>query len=346
MERSHLSGALHLMSVLLMWSISWAILLILKYWCNFAWVLVGFVCWCREMYKTRYAATKWSKFLMNQSASLRRWRWMRWLDERNVRCSESVLQKGGPVLSLTTFGTRLQQVYYTLESIGAGRLRPSRLVLWVSPNVAQDGLPIELVRLQKRGLEVCACDDVGPHTKYFHAVNHGSPSCDLVTADDDVLYPSDWLELLVLASQRLPETVVAHRARVIRFQSTGVLAPYTQWSHCASSAASALNFALGVGGVLYPVNMQKALRAAGDGFARCCPRADDVWLKAIALRNETMVAQIASAVPEVINLPGARLSGLARKNVAEGGNDVQIDATFSASEIECLRRLSILETRT
>ena len=41
------------------------------------------------------------------------------------------------MVSLTTYEPRWHNVHYTIESIGCGRLRPSRLVLWIAPSVLQ-----------------------------------------------------------------------------------------------------------------------------------------------------------------------------------------------------------------
>ena len=92
------------------------------------------------------------------------------------------------MVSLTTYEPRWHNVHYTIESIGCGRLRPSRLVLWIAPSVLQAGTPETLRRLSARGLEIRTCDDLGPHKKYYPQVMEGAAQRDLVTADDDVLY--------------------------------------------------------------------------------------------------------------------------------------------------------------
>jgi hypothetical protein len=293
------------------------------------------------MYKTRYTPTKWSRSLAKRMAPLLRMRWMHWLDSRNTKCGEPVVQSGGPVVSLTTFEPRWARVHYTLESIGVGLLKPSRLLLWVAPSVLQLGMPEALRRLQSRGVEILPCEDIGPHKKYFPAVNVLASDIPLVTADDDVLYPLDWLERLSAAAVRLPGCVVAHRARTIALLPAGGLAPYSQWAHCHSAMPSPLHMAVGIGGVLYPPVMQQALRQAGDGFRNSCPRADDVWLKAIALRHGVDVAQVADMAPFLIDVPGMRESGLARHNVNEGGNDAQIRATFTDDDVEILRGAAV-----
>lgn len=289
------------------------------------------------MYELQYTPTPWSRTLAKKKQPFVRWRWMRWLDSRNRHSVEPVVQDDGPVVSLTTFGARWERVHYALESIGSGRLRPSRLLLWVAPSLLETALPETLKRLRRRGLEVLSCEDVGPHTKYFPAVSLLKLECSLVTADDDVLYPVDWLERLRDAALNRPSHVVAHRARSICFGEDGRLAPYVQWRHCESVSPSPLHFALGVGGVLYPAAMQQALREAGDGFRSCCPRADDVWLKFVALRNGVDVVQIERSPPVVTDLPGTRGAGLARHNVSGGGNDTQIQATFDATALALLR---------
>lgn len=294
--------------------------------------------YCAAMYKLRYTPTKWSRSVAKRMAPLVRMRWMRWLDSRNRHSGEPVVQAGGPVVSLTTFEPRWSRVYYTLESIGAGELKPSRLMLWVAPSVLQLGMPEPLKRLQRRGVEILQCEDIGPHKKYFPAVNILPLDSHLVTADDDVLYPLDWLQTLSSAAMRSPGCVLAHRARTIAFSPTGELASYSQWAHCLSARPSPLHMAVGIGGVLYPAVMQQALREAGDRFKLSCPRADDVWLKAVSLRHGVDVAQVIETTPFLIELPGMRDSGLARHNVIGGGNDAQIRAVFTDADIRILTK--------
>ncbi len=248
-----------------------------------------------------------------------------------------MVSPGGPIVSLTTFEPRWARVFYTLESIGAGTLKPSRLVLWVAPSVLRLGIPEQLIRLQRRGLEIRTCEDVGPHKKYFPLVNSLDRPEPFVTCDDDVLYPVDWLQRLVFASEVHPGCVVAHRARTVQFESSGVISPYERWPHAVSDEPSFLNFAIGIGGVFYPSVMAEALSDAGEGFRVTCPRADDVWLKVISLRAGVCVSQVSGSFLFLIDVPGMRSSGLAKINVLGGGNDEQIAATFEKRDLECLK---------
>lgn len=267
-------------------------------------------------------------------------RWMHKLDERNRHSHESLLSPEGPVVSLTTYEPRWPRVHYTIESIGAGSLRPSRLLLWVAPSVLELGTPHALQRLVARGLEIRTCEDLGPHKKYYPWVAEGRAERDLVTADDDVLYWRDWLESLVAAARRQPGHVYAHRAHVMAFEDDGRFRPYAEWPACRSARPSPLHFSTGVGGVLFPPAMQEALRRAGEGFRRACPRADDIWLNAVAWRHGVQVCQTQAFSRLLFEVPGTRDHGLARENVQSGGNDRQLEMTYTAEERARLHALA------
>ena len=103
-------------------------------------------------------------------------------------------------MSLTTFGPRIAIAYLAIEAIGRGILKPSRLMLWLDAREQGRALPPSLLRLAERGLEIRYCEDIGPHKKYYPFVaSQRSFERPLVTADDDVIYPRDWLRELMQA---------------------------------------------------------------------------------------------------------------------------------------------------
>lgn len=276
------------------------------------------------------AAARW----LRSTKRLVRPGWMARLAEHNASSADAVVAPGGPVVSLTTYGPRLADVHYTIESIGQGDLKPSRLILWLAHELLAAGLPLTLQRLQRRGLEVVGCDDHGPHKKYFpYVMTAASLDVPLVTADDDHLYPRHWLARLQRA-HRDASTDAVHcwRAHRIAFDGSGGFMPYRQWPGCTSLEPSALHFTTGASGVMYPPRVQAALREHGAAFTACCPRADDIWLNANALRAGVPVVQVAPLPVAFFELPGSRDQGLARSNVGGGGNDLQLAATYTAQE--------------
>lgn len=257
------------------------------------------------------------------------------------RVSSTPVTGDGPIVSLTTHGPRVKRVYVTIETIARGIVRPSRLVLWLDdPNVASRP-PRSIRRLQRRGLEVRVSENFGPHTKYFpYLLSREEFGEALVTADDDMLYPIDWLSGLVAASESHPDDILCHRARRVQLQG-GVIAPYLTWPLVGSTEASPLNFATGVSGVLYPPRFLAELKSLGDGFLERCPRADDVWLHWAAVCSGRSVRQIELEAKNFPTVPETqREAALQDENVLSGGNDLQIAATYTP---DAVRRLLTAE---
>jgi hypothetical protein len=254
-----------------------------------------------------------------------------------------VTSSEGPVVSIATYGRRLETVYLTIESIARGSVRPARLLLWLDDPSEFANLPIQLKRLQARGLEVKLSDrNYGPHKKYFpyvmSRVLERLPGRDgpLVTADDDILYPRGWLRGLVSGHEGAPEIIQCYRARIVNVNDSG-LQPYSTWELCRSTEPSFLTFAIGVSGVIYPPRFQDLLQQAGRAFERSCLRADDLWLHVNAVRNGFQIRQLTSKPVHFPIIPGTQEAGLQQNNLHNQGNDEQIKNTYGNSDIEILR---------
>ncbi|QFP96815.1 glycosyltransferase [Gordonia phage Mcklovin] len=231
----------------------------------------------------------------------------------------------GVDVSLTTYGPRTAGSYLTIESIGLGRTRPERLILWIDEHDVIIEPPAPLRRLMRRGLEIRLCDDVGPHKKWYpytQQLGHENTRRMLVTADDDVFYPRWWLRRLLDSYATSPGDVVAYRAwRIIEGH------PYVTWPLCSSTTSSYDHFATGVSGVLYDQTMVELLRRSGKAFTEVCPRADDVWLHRVAVSSGIGVRQVAERAVEFWPRLQTTEHALAHTNTVGGGNDVAFVAT-------------------
>lgn len=241
-------------------------------------------------------------------------------------------------MSLTTYGARVKTVHLALESISRGLVRPSRLILWLSPPESGVELIAPLRRLQRRGLEVRFTSDIGPHKKYYpYVCGVDDFFAPLVTADDDMLYPAAWLSDLTRSYEAFPDVISAHRAHVVSVGVTGIL-PYSSWASCESAVPSLLNFATGASGILYPPSFLSFIRDAGDEFMERAPRGDDIWLHHLAVRSRTAIRQVSASSADYASVPGTVASGLFSENVGGGQNDVQIAKTYGADEVVALQR--------
>lgn len=253
--------------------------------------------------------------------------WVNWYSRTPV------VSEVGPVVSLTTHGTRAGTVYCTIESIARGSTLPSRLILWIDDEGLYRNLPKNIRRLMKRGLEVTLCKNYGPHTKYYPFVEgEDAFRVPLVTADDDQLYPKYWLEELTEAYREFHDSVNCHWSVVMQRREDEI-DKYSNWRRCGSTKASRDQVALGVSGVIYPPEFCEVLKAQGDAFKECCPKADDLWLHVQAVRSGYKVRQHRARELRCLQMPGSQTIALAATNFG-AGNDQQIRLTYSAKDFE------------
>lgn len=257
---------------------------------------------------------------------------LRLLATSNARSTASILGTG-PAVSLTSHGSRIATAFATVESIGLGSVRPRRIVLWLDSEKDVTELDERLRRLVARGLEVRLTDNLGPHTKYYPYVDQlWDGSSPLVTADDDILYPTNWLSRLVRAQRDFPDMVNCHRAWTVGVGVQGALLPYSSWAACSTSRPGSRTFATGVSGVIYPPGILRMLRDRKLEFTTKCLRADDVWLHYVAVDNDVPIRQIRPRGRHFPVVVSAQAVKLQQDNIA-GGNDRQIQATYSAAAL-------------
>lgn len=253
---------------------------------------------------------------------------------RNRRSNAPVTGTAPVVVSVASHGRRLRAAHLTLEAIGRGIVRPRRLILWTPDAEAVAEPPATLARLQRRGLELrYSGGDYGPHCKYYpYAASIGHHELPLVTADDDALYTNDWLSGLLIEHATYPEAVIANRAHRITM-ARGRILPYGEWEDAHPGPPSRRTFATGRSGVLYPPSMLDALREAGEAFRQCAPRADDIWLHAVALRTGVPVRVSRARRRNYRMSPVPDWAGLSVENVIGGGNNRQIEATYTEADL-------------
>ena len=242
------------------------------------------------------------------------------------------------VVSLTSFDRRIENVCYTIESLFQQWVKADAVVLWLSREEFPDGqLPQSLVWQQQRGLQVFYVEDLGPYKKYFYAFEQ-FPDSLIITVDDDTLYPPDMIDQLYRAYLRNPSYIHCHRAHKMGLDKKGKLLPYDdwesewRWEECTGEP-SVLVFPTGVGGVLYFPGSLHPDAFDQEKFMRLCPNADDIWLKAMSLKQGTPSAKLADArnwSERFLTVSGTQGSALKRENWRKrGGNDCKIRDVFS-----------------
>ncbi|MCM1028912.1 MAG: hypothetical protein NC342_08035 [Pseudoflavonifractor sp.] len=231
------------------------------------------------------------------------------------------------IVSLTSYGPRLRTAYLTVASLMRQSRRAHRLILWLAQE-ERDNIPASLRLLEPRGLEIRFCADLRSYKKIIPALTE-FPDATIITADDDCLYDFDFIDRLLMAAKAAPGHIICNRMRQIKL-SGGKIAPYREWEVTGSTTPSPLNVAIGCGGILYPPRALPSETLDADLFMSLAPDADDLWLKAMALKQGTPVIRAVTPHPlgdDVIPIPGIDYHGaLTDRNVADGGNDRAVAA--------------------
>lgn len=193
------------------------------------------------------------------------------LREEKNKISQKV---DGLVVSLTSFGERLNDLKYTLFSLIIQTVRPEKIIVWLANG---EKLPNELDIFKIYGVEFNYCDDIKSYKKLIPALKNFSDKS-IVTADDDIYYERDWLKKLWDCHLKNPSCKITHIAHRVSFDKKNKLQPYTKWMHNLNFAPiDKINFPTGCGGVLYPPNVVPEDFLNENLMMKLCPNADDVW---------------------------------------------------------------------
>ncbi|MBQ6750222.1 MAG: hypothetical protein IJR02_05560 [Bacteroidaceae bacterium] len=237
------------------------------------------------------------------------------------------------VVSLTTYGDRIHTVHQTIESIFQQTCQANRVVLWLATEeFCNQPLPELLKRQIKRGLEIRFVKDIRSYKKLIPALAE-FPQANIITVDDDIIYPIDMVELLMKAHQRHPAAICAIASRKIELNPDGTFCPYNSFlfENPAKDECSFYYIPEGFGGVLYPPHALHEEVSDEAKFMSLAPTADDLWWKAMELLNKTPVVQIHRYWDlwdwYIIN-ETVQKGGLHNLNLGEHRNDAQLKALF------------------
>jgi hypothetical protein len=212
---------------------------------------------------------------------------------------------GELIVSLTSYPPRFATLRFTLGTLLDQTVKPDRIILWIA-SADMAGLP-EI----PDGVEVRECDDCRSFKKLVPALE-AFPDAFMVTADDDVCYPPNWLETLLAANDG--SSIVCNHARRVSGR------PYHEWpSRVVAPAPSSDLMPTGIGGVLYPPRSLHSMVTDRSAFMSLCPTGDDLWFYACARRAGTKVRTISKPL-RLIPWRGSQKVALFDDNEA-GEND-------------------------
>ena len=141
----------------------------------------------------------------------------------------------------------------TIHSLLNQKIKPDRLILWISDEYDLSDLPYDITKFIKNGLEINLVKDLGAYTSRIYPLKN-YPNAINVTADNCVYYPKNWLMKLYHSYIANPKDIHTHIAHKIEVDTeNNSLAHYKSWKKSIRDEASQYNnFAGEAGGILYP----------------------------------------------------------------------------------------------
>ncbi|WP_405598807.1 MULTISPECIES: glycosyltransferase family A protein [unclassified Pseudoalteromonas] len=228
------------------------------------------------------------------------------------------------VVSLTSYGKRIETLHYTLYSLLNQTVKPKQIIVWLTHG---EVLTLELKKLEKN-ISFKWCEDLRSYKKLIPSLRL-QLNVPIITFDDDIIYPIDQIEQLYKQHLAYPNSIICHRAHKIIFSPAGHIAPYVQWQFDSDEQLpSHLLMPIGIGGVLYPVNCFDDEVTNTELFMALCPTADDIWFKFMALKCgfNTKLVTARLSYESYLHVENIEQDSLWQLNRVE--NDKQLKALF------------------
>ncbi len=218
------------------------------------------------------------------------------------------------IVSLTSFPPRIKMVAKCIDTLLCQSIKPDKVILWLAYEQfpeKYDNLPEELLNLQQYGLEIRWCSDIKSYKKLIPTVKEFK-DCIIVTTDDDLLYDSNWLELLYETYQKNPNNIICHRITKVYWENEQWC--FTTGGKDVYNHPSYLNKLVGCGGVLYPPGSLSNEVTKEEAFMRLAPTNDDVWFWCMGVLNGYKVLPAYNRIRWNKEIKGTSASALSNLN--------------------------------
>ena len=250
------------------------------------------------------------------------------------------------IVSLTTYSTRIKNVWIAIESIMRQTILPTEIILWLDENEYNNDTkyPKSIRKLLNRGLTIKYCENLKSHKKYYYTILE-NPDDFTILIDDDIIYHEKLIEeLLNTYDKNKSNVIVCHRAHKILFDNKK-MQPYSKWLKGAAGdkGPSYLLCQTNGGGTLIPPHVLPDITFNKQYIYDLCLFADDIWLKFTSAMNNIPIVKVKDVSLPIIEIIGTRKIKLSSKNIEENKNDEQIENILKKFNIDLLTLQSGLE---
>lgn len=185
------------------------------------------------------------------------------------------------IISLASDRDHFSELPLTLYSLLNQNLKPDKIILWLDEDYEDFAyLPYEITQFIKNGLEIRFAKNIGNYTKTIYALKE-YPNTIIVTADDGIFYPANWLYKLYISYIANPKDIQVHKA-----VQANTSIPFYKWKKSIKESSEHNNFMLDENGVLYPPNCFSKEVLRKDVFLKQAPDSATVWFWIMALVHD------------------------------------------------------------
>lgn len=228
------------------------------------------------------------------------------------------------IVSMTTFPARIGYVHLAIKSLLNQTVKPGKIILWLAEEQFRNvEIPKHLLAQCKYGLEIRYCaEDLLAHKKYYYAMQE-FPDKLIVTYDDDIIYPEDSLEKLLVMHGQHPNAIICNRGREIAIEN-GSVAPYRYWKVSGRVLTGVPTYRVMAStgaGTLYPPHCMPEETFDIEKIRLLALTADDLWMKVMSIKGQIPVVKSQTRGKGLCVSKGKQDVTLAHQNVDQSLND-------------------------
>lgn len=253
------------------------------------------------------------------------------------KLEQSKIKANNVIISLTTYGERINELKYTLYSLVKQSIKPEKIIV----NIAYEDekyINTDLRDFEQFDVEFYLCEDIRSYKKLIPTLKRYPDAC-IITTDDDIYYEKNWLKKLYEEHKKYPNDVCCHLVYKITHDNDKINT-YQKWIHNYKIYDSDRSiFLLGASGVLYPKGVFYKDILNNDLFMKLAPIADDMWFWFMVNLNEKSIRQIKKPYTNLRFINPYREYGISegttlmQQNVGENKNDIQFKAILDYYKI-------------
>lgn len=240
----------------------------------------------------------------------------------NIKINHNLEKK--LIISLTSYPPRFKKLHLSIFCLLKQNMVADFIVLWVTVEDFKL-LPNQVLKLTRNTRFIIkTCEDLGSGKKILPVLEE-FPDDFIITADDDLYYPKEWVEQLVCHWNKDHKTVMAHRVHRITYVRKNKPDLYLNWIFDINDQEiKRENFATSGAGVLYPPKSLHIQVTDRKAYIDGCNNQDDIWQYWMVRLNDSFIQKTPWNY-HMIGWLGSEDGSLAVKNLGQGKNDTSIN---------------------